>query len=155
MSYEELNRIQNGIDILKDHYDNPNNDYIYYEILNNISKTCSIKKSLLELDRINCLSSDKPIFDDDKIQQILLITENDKKILEKYFKGAHANIIPYLTNEGFIKEIIDNSDVDKIQNCGGKSGDAKKFGGRSKNKKMRSKKSKHRSKRRTKKRSKK
>jgi len=151
MSYEELTRIQNGINILKNTYNNYDDDYIYYEILDNISDTCSIKKSLLELDRINCISGDKPIFDSEKIQELLLITQDDKQLLGKYFKDEHANIIPYLTNQGFIKAQIKNSGLDKIQNCKTTGVDAKKLGGTSKTKKMRSRRSQKRSKKRSKK----
>ena len=145
MSYEELNRIQGKIKELMDVYGDPSKDDIYYEILDNISNTCSIKKSLLEIDRINCISRDKPIFDSDKIQELLLITDNDKKILEKYFPDSYNGIIPYFTNTSFIGGEMKNSGLSNLNNC---ESSKNQSGGRSKKKKMRSKRSKRRSKRR-------
>ena len=115
MSYEELTRIQNGINILKNTYNNYDDDYIYYEILDNISDTCSIKKSLLELDSINCISGDKPIFDSEKIQNInipILPIEAQTQIVEYLDKleGKKNNICEEINEiDVLMKDVITQS----------------------------------------------
>ena len=146
MSEAEFIRIQKSIDKLKEKYDSEKDD-IYYEILTNISNTCKYKKYLLELYKNECISGRERSFNLEAILKLLLIKEEDNKLLKKHFEGEHVDIIPFLTNGEFIEGLLKKTGLNNLPNCIAKLGGTSKTKMRSRRTKMLSRRSKMRSRR--------